>query len=204
VGTTGDAETDSKLTQVASAVKDGPSLVEEPFVICIQPVRSLPSLVIFGAGHVAVPVASLARLVGFRITVVDDRAEFANAQRFPQADRVLVANVDDAFNDVTIDGGTYVVVVTRGHALDEEVVAHALRTPAAYIGMIGSKRKVAAISQRLGDRGFTESDLARLHAPIGIEIGAETVEEIAISIVAQLVAVRRGVELPPVGHASAS
>jgi xanthine dehydrogenase accessory factor len=150
-----------------------------------------PPVYIFGAGHVAIPVAHLAGLVGFRTVVIDDRGEFANAARFPQADQVLIATVDEAFSELRIAEGAYVVIVTRGHHLDEEVAAHALRTPARYIGMIGSKRKVASIRQRLLDSGFSESDIARLHAPIGIDIGAETVEEIALSIVAELVAVRR-------------
>jgi len=195
VGTTGDADTDTRVSEMAVGVKEWPCLVEEPFRICIQPMCSPPSLYIFGAGHVAVPVAHLSQLVGFRITVIDDRGEFANVQRFSQADQVLVATVSEAFGKLPIDAGAYVVVITRGHSLDEEVVAHALRTPAKYIGMIGSRRKVATICQRLRDRGFGEADIARLHAPIGIYIGAETVEEIAISIVAQLVAIRRGAAL---------
>lgn len=151
-----------------------------------------PSAYIFGAGHVAVSVELFARMVGFGTVIIDDRAEFANEDRFPQADQVLVASVDDAFDQLSIGEGAYVVSITRGHSFDEEVVTHALRTRARYVGMIGSKRKVASIRQRIRDSGFTDADLARLHAPIGVEIGAETVEEIALSIVAELVAVRRG------------
>jgi xanthine dehydrogenase accessory factor len=193
VGSTGDVGTDSFLREMAErcGVKEELCYVEEPLRVCIQSVCSLPSLYIFGAGHVAVPVERLAELVGFRTTVVDDRGEFANADRFPLAEQVSVATPDEAFRTLPIDAGAYVVVITRGHALDEEVVALALRTPAKYIGMIGSKRKVAAICKRLRERGFGEADIARLHAPIGIDIGAETVEEIALSIVAELVAVRR-------------
>lgn len=194
VGSTGDANVDAVAHELAEQYGTGeePNLVEEPFRVCVQPVCSPPSLYIFGAGHIAVSVAQLAELVGFRTTVIDDRPEFADVRRFPHADRVSTATLDDAFDDLPIGEGAYVVSITRGHQLDEEVVAHALRTPARYIGMIGSKRKVAVIRQRLRDRGFGETDLARLHAPIGIDIGAETVEEIALSIVAELVAVRRG------------
>lgn len=193
VGSTGDANVDAVVRELAEQYGTGeePNLVEEPFGVCLQPLCSPPSLYIFGAGHIAVPVAHLAVLVGFRTTIIDDRGEFADVRRFPHADQVLTATLDEAFDELPIGEGAYVVSITRGHQLDEEVVAHALRTPARYIGMIGSKRKVEAIRQRLRDRDFGETDIARLHAPIGIDIGAETVEEIALSIVAELVAVRR-------------
>jgi len=193
VGSTGDADVDAVARELADRYGAGeePHLVEEPFRVCIQPLCSPPSLYIFGAGHIAVPVAHLAELVGFRTTIIDDRGEFADVRRFPEADQVLTATLDEAFDELPIGEGAYVVSITRGHELDEEVLAHALRTPARYVGMIGSKRKVAAIRQRLRDRGFGETDIARLHAPIGIDISAETVEEIALSIVAELVAVRR-------------
>jgi len=193
LGSSGDASTDNALRELADrcCAEERPCFVEKPVCAHIQPVFPSPALHIFGAGHIAVPLALLAGLVGFRTTVVDDRAEFANSRRFPQAE-VLVAAVNDAFDQLPIGKHAYVVAITRGHVMDEEVVAHALRTPARYIGMIGSKRKVAAIRDRLRSRGFGEDDLARLHAPIGLEIGAETVEEIALSIVAEIVAVRRG------------
>jgi xanthine dehydrogenase accessory factor len=194
VGSSGDDYIDRALGELAQQciAKEEACFVQEPVRAHIQPIVSAPCLYIFGAGHVAIPVAHLAHLVGFRTTVVDDRAEFANGQRFPQADRVLAATVEDAFDTLSIDEDAYVVAITRGHVMDEEVVARALRTPARYIGMIGSTRKVAAIHQRLRRRGFNQDNLARLHAPIGIDIAADTVEEIAVSIVAELVAVRRG------------
>jgi len=194
VGSSGDAEADRALRQLAEGctARETPWLVEEPVRVHIQPVFSSPPLYIFGAGHIAIPLARLADLVDFRTTVIDDRAEFANLERFPMAEQVLVTTVKDAFNDLPIGESAYVVAITRGHAMDEDVVAHALRTPAKYVGMIGSKRKVAAVCERLRRRGFSVADVARIHAPIGIDIGAETVEEIALSIVAELVAVRRG------------
>lgn len=194
VGSTGDTITDRLLREIAErrGVQEVPCYVTEPFGVCIQSITSLPPLFIFGAGHIAIPVAHLAELVGFRTAIIDDRCEFANAQRFPEANQVSVATVDEAFGKLGIDAAAYVVAITRGPVLDEEVVAHALRTPAKYIGMIGSKRKVATIRQLLHERGFGEADIARIHAPIGIDIGAQTVEEIALSIVAELVAVRRG------------
>jgi xanthine dehydrogenase accessory factor len=136
-------------------------------------------------------VAHIAGLVGFRVVVIDDRAEFANRERFPSVDEVVAAPVEEAFEALHVDDDGYVVAITRGHAMDEEVVAHALRTRARYIGMIGSKRKVGGVLGRLRERGFSEADLARVHAPIGIDIEAETVEEIAVSIVGELIAVRR-------------
>jgi xanthine dehydrogenase accessory factor len=194
VGSSGDAETDKAVRELAErcSANEEPCFVEQPVRTYIQPLVSSPSLYIFGAGHVAIPVAHLADLVDFRVIVIDDRAEFANTQRFPRADQVLVATVEDAFAKLAIGEGAYVVAITRGHVMDEDVVAHALRTPATYIGMIGSKRKVATIRQRLLRRGFSDADLARLHAPIGIDIAADTVEEIALSIVAEVIAVRRG------------
>ncbi|UCH34590.1 MAG: XdhC family protein [Armatimonadota bacterium] len=193
LGTSGDAVNDDALRELGERCRaeERPCFVKEPVRAHLQPVFASPCLCVFGAGHIAVPVAHLADLVGFRTIVIDDRSEFANARRFPRS-TVLVAGVDDAFERLAIGEGAYVVAVTRGHALDEEVVARALRTRARYIGMIGSKRKVAAIRERLLRRGFDEDDLSRLHAPVGLQIGAETVEEIALSIVAEIVAVRRG------------
>jgi len=168
-----------------------PRLVEHPVRAHLDPIMPRPHLFLFGGGHIAVPLAHIADLVGFAVTVVDDREEFADRARFPRAEAVVAASVAEAFARLPIGRDGYVVAVTRGHALDEEVVAQALRTPARYIGMIGSKRKVAEVRRRLGERGFSEADRSRIHAPIGLEIAAEGVEEIAVSIVAELIAVRR-------------
>jgi xanthine dehydrogenase accessory factor len=175
------------------ALKAGrPRFIEEPLRAHLDPIIPRPTVFVFGAGHVAIPVAHIAALAGFRVVVVDDRAEFANRERFPSADELMVASVKEAFRTLAVDDTGYIVAITRGHALDEDVVANALTTPARYIGMIGSKRKVAGIFGRLRERGFTDADLARVHAPIGVDISAETVEEIAVSIVAELIRVRRG------------
>lgn len=192
-GTTGDAGMDAMLAETAQEclASERPRYATEPIRAHYDPILPHPVAFIFGAGHVAVPVAHLADLVGFRVIVVDDRADFANRERFPRVHEVVVAGVDDAFRQLAIEEDGYVVAVTRGHAMDEEVVAEALRTPARYVGMIGSRRKVAAVTERLRKRGFTEEALGRIHAPIGIDIGADTVEEIAVSIVAELIAVRR-------------
>ena len=195
VGAAGDSHWADPLLELADqSLSDGrPRFAEDPVSALIYPLLPRPSLFIFGAGHIGVCLAHLADIAGFRVVVADDRKEFANAERFPRADQVLVATVADAFSQLRIAEDCYLVAVTRGHASDEEVVARGLATAAKYIGMIGSKAKVAAVRHRLRARGFPETDIARLHAPIGLDIGAETVEEIAVSILAQLIAVRRGV-----------
>jgi xanthine dehydrogenase accessory factor len=146
-----------------------------------------------GAGHVSLATAQVARLAGFRVQVVDDRAEFAHPDRFPHAESV--AAVDDFENALAgrdLGPDDYVVIVTRGHRHDREVLAQALKTKAGYIGMIGSSRKRRAIYEALLAEGFTQNDLDRVYSPIGLSIGAQTPEEIGISIVAQLVQVRAG------------
>lgn len=193
VGSSGDRDLDEALAAEAQqALADGhPRELESPARAHIEPILPRPPLFIFGAGHIAIPLAHMAGIVGFRVTVVDDREEFANRERFPEADEVLVVQVADAFRELAIGGDGYVVSVTRGHAMDEEVVTQALTARAHYVGMIGSKRKVASVRERLRERGFRDADVARVHAPIGVDIGADTVEEIAVSIVAELVQVRR-------------
>lgn len=144
-------------------------------------------LLIFGAGHVSRPTAQLSALLGYRVVVLDDRAEFASRERFPQAETRVLESLNACFAGLPAGPETSVVIVTRGHVHDAEVLAQALRTQAGYIGMIGSRRKREAVYDRLRGQGFTEADLARVHCPIGLEIGAETPEEIAVSIAAELV-----------------
>jgi len=193
VGTTGEADVDRALISEAQAAlaDGGPRYLEQPVTAHIDPVLQRPSLFVFGAGHVAIPLAQVAAIAGFRVTVIDDREEFASRERFPVADEVVVASAEEAFSALPIGKDSYVVAVTRGHVMDEEVVAAALAARARYIGMIGSRRKVAGVRERLRERGFAPEELDRVHAPIGIEIGSDTVEEIAISIVAELIAERR-------------
>lgn len=157
----------------------------------LETVSAPPTLYLFGGGHVSLAVARVARTAGFRVVVVDDRPAFANPDRFPEADETLVLPMEEALARLPIDAGSYIVAVTRGHQHDEPVVEQAIRTPAAYIGMMGSKRKVAIMWKRLKARGATDEALARVHAPIGLPIGADTPGEIAVSIVAQLVEARR-------------
>jgi len=156
----------------------------------LEPWTAPSPLLIFGAGHVSRPTAQLAALVGFRVTVLDDRPEFANAERFPQARPVALASFERCFDGQSCGPEAFVLILTRGHAHDADVLAQALRTGAGYIGMIGSRRKRDAIYQRLRGQGFGDADLARVRCPVGLGIGAETPEEIAVSIIAELVQTR--------------
>jgi len=153
-------------------------------------------LIIVGAGHVARPTAQIAALAGFAVTVLDDRPEFANRERFPWAvEAAAVPDLDDCLDGRAIGPETSVVIVTRGHVHDAAVLAQALRTQAGYVGMIGSRRKRDAVYEGLRGQGFTDADLSRVHCPVGLAIEAETPEEIAVSIVAELIqerARRRG------------
>jgi len=160
-------------------------------LLFLETISTPPVVYLFGGGHVSLAVARVARVAGFRIVVVDDRAAFANPERFPEADLTLVAPMETAFSRLPIDRHSYVVAVTRGHQHDEPVIEQALATPAAYIGMIGSRRKVAIMWKRLRERGITDQQLARVHAPIGVPIGGDSPGEIAVSIVAQMIQVRR-------------
>jgi xanthine dehydrogenase accessory factor len=160
-----------------------------------EPVRARCRLFIFGAGHVSRQIAPLAGIVGFDIFVIDDRELFADKRYFPEGTVVSCLAYRDVMGGIRPDRSSFIVIVTRGHLGDETVLAQALETEACYIGMIGSTRKRDAIFMRLREKGFSEEDLARVHCPIGIEIGAETPHEIAVSIVAELIRVRAALKL---------
>jgi xanthine dehydrogenase accessory factor len=146
---------------------------------------------LLGGGHVARELAPLLRQAGFRIVVIDDRALFANTTRFPEADKVQVCeDYSRVFEEFHLDTNSYVIIVTRGHSYDKESLAQALRTKAGFIGMIGSRKKREQIYRMLQSEGFTFDDLQRVHCPIGLAIGAETPFEIAVSILAELIAYR--------------
>lgn len=158
-----------------------------------EPISINGTVYIFGAGHVSQKLALVTNLVGFRTVVLDDRQEFANRQRFPAADEVVVlASLEQACANLAIDQESYLVIVTRGHAHDKTVLAQALKTKARYIGMIGSKKKRDTIYRALQQEGFSAEALQRVYCPIGLGIGAETPEEIAVSITAELIKVRAG------------
>ena len=148
---------------------------------------------IFGAGHCGEKLAPVLATVGFGVVVIDDRAEFANSERFPEADEIIVPEtMDIPIGDRAFGGDSYIVIVTRGHVHDELVLRSALGTSAGYIGMIGSKRKREAIYEHLLADGFKKSDIDRVYSPIGLPVGAETPEEIAVSIAAEMIKVRSG------------
>jgi xanthine dehydrogenase accessory factor len=159
--------------------------------VMVDRIRKIKTLYCFGAGHVAAPTAHLAALVGFRVVVTDDRAEYASAERFPEAnERRVIRDFSQAFDGLEIDGDSFIVIVTRGHQYDRDVLEGSLKTKAGYIGMISSRRKREAIYEYLTARGVKKERLEQVHSPIGIDIGGETPEEIAVSIVAELIKVR--------------
>ena len=146
---------------------------------------------IFGGGHVAYALEPVLRHVDFRTVVIDDREEYANPERYPYADRTIaVDNFDNAFDNIETDDDSYIIIVTRGHRGDLQVLREALKRDFAYLGMIGSRRKNELLFDTLRREGVPESKLAEVHAPIGLKIGSETPEEIAVSIVAEIIQVR--------------
>ncbi len=151
-------------------------------------------LVIVGAGHIAQPLAAMGKLLGHRVTVLDDRPEFARRERFPDADRVIVANFSDPFAGVPIHSGTRLVLVTRGHRYDYDCLRAlaAMEAEPAYLGMIGSRRRVRAAFEQLAREGHDAVWLTRIRAPIGLHLGAETPAEIAVAIAAEMVLTERG------------
>ncbi len=153
-------------------------------------------LVIVGCGHIGQKVAELASEVGFEIIAADDRQEYCNAQRFPDAKQLIVGNFDTVLADLSVTRDTFIIIVTRGHNHDEEALGHLAESSARYIGMIGSKRKVKLIFEDLLRSGTPREALAKVHAPLGFDIGSQTVPEIALSIVAELVAYRNLDALP--------
>ncbi|WP_148593656.1 XdhC family protein [Aquisphaera giovannonii] len=155
-------------------------------------IPSLPRvrLVIVGAGHVGQAVAELAAKADFDVWVVDDRAQFANAERFPAAQRILVGPIEDVLRNLEVTPQTYCLIVTRGHGHDQEALHHLAPTPAPYVGLIGSRRKIRLIFESLVESGISRDVLDRVAAPVGLEIGSQTVSEIAVSIVAELIARR--------------
>ncbi len=160
--------------------------------IAYLPVLPRVTLLIVGGGHVGQAVARLAAEVGFEVWVLDDRAAYASRERFPSAQRLLVGDIGDTLRQLApaLTPSTYALVVTRGHNHDEEALYHLAATPAGYVGMIGSKRKIRLIYEDLLARGISAEALARVHAPLGFDIGSQTVPEIAVSIVAELIACR--------------
>jgi xanthine dehydrogenase accessory factor len=159
--------------------------------IFLDPITGAQRLIIVGAGHIAQPLCELGAMLGFHVTVIDDRASFANRERFPRADVIVAKPFTAAIESLRLDRHCYLISVTRGHAFDEEVVRAALKQPGCFIGMIGSKRRSRAMLARLTEDDIDPALLDELHAPLGLDIGAETPEEIAIAIMAEIIRERR-------------
>jgi xanthine dehydrogenase accessory factor len=162
--------------------------------VFIEPIEGTPVLCLFGAGHVAQPLARMAKACGFRVELADDRVKFANPERFPEADLIVVDPFAAAAEKMTLGANSYAVVVTRGHKGDGEALRAVLGRGLRFVGLLGSRPKVVHLFAALREQGVAPAELATVHAPLGLEIGAQTPEEIAVSILAEMIAVRRGVD----------
>ncbi len=160
--------------------------------IYVEVVESKPVFLVVGAGHIGRALAKLGDFLDFHVAILDDREDFADSELVPEADQVICDDFEHAIDNFPINANTYIVMVTRGHRQDELSLRRSLGRGAAYVGMIGSKRRTSAVLEHLRDEGFDIDELARVRTPIGLDIGAETPEEIAISIMAEIVMLRRG------------
>jgi xanthine dehydrogenase accessory factor len=162
--------------------------------VFIEPVESQPTLCLFGAGHVAQPLSRFAHAAGFRVEVLDDRVKFANPERFPEADLLVVEPFREGAARLTLGHSSYAVVVTRGHRGDADALEAVLGRGLPFVGLLGSRPKLVHVARELEERGVSPELLAEVRCPVGVEIGAQTPEEIAVSILAEVIAARRGVE----------
>ena len=178
----------SKLLKTNQTISS--TRAKEDFLF-LEPIYPLPHLVIFGAGHIGQVLADLGSLLSFEVTVIDDRAEFANKEKLPDADHIIVKSIGKALQNFTISSEVYFVILTRGHQYDAEALKQTIKSKAAYIGMIGSKTKIALMRKKfLKQQWATARQFNSIYAPIGIDINSKTVEEIAVSIMGQLILVR--------------
>lgn len=208
IGTIGGGGTEHKIrSKIAEVMKSGqPQIVHFDLsgkddalqMICggqmdvfLEPILPAETLYLFGAGHTSQSTAEMAKRLGLRVVVIDPRPDYNNRERFPEADELIVEAYDSAFSKLNVGEDSYIVIYTIGHVVDEKCLEFAAGTEAKYIGMIGSRKKAKEVKERLMQKGVPQQQLDRVHAPIGIEIGAETPEEIAISILAEIVQVRR-------------
>jgi xanthine dehydrogenase accessory factor len=209
VGSVGGGSVEARVCQEAlKAIQEGKPLMlhydltgkdaAEGGMICggtmevfIEPIVTDPVLYIFGAGHVSFAISKIGKIAGFKVVVIDDREEFANPERFPEADETIALDFEEVFSRLKINKSSYIVIVTRGHLLDEKALEWAVKTDAGYIGMIGSQKKNRTVMSHLESRGISKERLDAVYAPIGLDIHAETPEEIAVSIIAEIISVRR-------------
>jgi len=162
--------------------------------IFVEPVLPVPGAFIFGAGHISKSISKIANLAGFSTTIIDNRETFANRERFPEAGEIYAEEYEEVFAKLPVNETSYVVIVTRGHRDDMRVLRWAVSTNARYIAMIGSKRKVISVIRELEKEGIPAHSFERVFAPMGLEIGAISPEEIAVSVVAEMIAVRRNAD----------
>lgn len=209
VGTIGGGCTEAEVWQAARDVIDtekprmlqfnlGQEAAYDNGLICggqlnvyVEPVLPVPNALIFGAGHISKSLSKVATLAGFATTVIDNRDSYANRERFPEASEVIAAEYEDVFPALPCNDATYVIIVTRGHKDDMRVLRWAAEQPLRYIGMIGSKRKTLEVAKQLHKEGVALDKLSRVHAPMGLDIGAVTPEEIAVAVVAEMIRRRR-------------
>ena len=213
IGTLGDAALDDAVHEVALGVftdfprvllqtlyfgRDGRAVTRRSQAragdaeVMVQLFEAPARLIVIGGGHVGLAVATIGDYVGFDVTVLDDREEFANRERFPMAEAVHSGDTTEALDAMTFDERSYVVLVSRGHQQDEAALRHVVGRGAAYVGMIGSRRRTATVIQHLAEEGLEMTALDAVSTPVGLDLGAETPEEIALSILAEIVMLRRG------------
>ena len=185
----GESQLLSKLTSGTTSMSIHSEVIDK-FRCLVEPLRNSGTVYIFGAGHVSRQIAPLSETVGFKTVVLDDRAEYANRERFPKSSEIILLESFDRLPELAIDEEGYIVIVTRGHLHDKTILAWALKTRAGYIGMIGSRRKRDKIFEVLTGEGFGKKDFDRIYSPIGTDILAETPEELAVSIVGELIKAR--------------
>ena len=206
-GTVGGSLLEAKVREEAmNVIKEGKSKLldfdltgkDKNGMICggiakvyIEPILPTPVLYIFGGGHISFSLVRIGKMLGFRLVVIDDRKEYANSERFSEADKIIADDYPNAFGQISVDRFSYLVIVTREHVHDQTVLEWAITTDAKYIGMIGSRKKIKTIYDNLIAKGVREDILKRVHAPIGLDINAETPEEIAVSIMAEIISAYR-------------
>ena len=165
--------------------------------VYVEPIVPDPTLTIFGAGHVSQCVAAVCQTIGFKSIIVDDRIKYANRERFPGAEALFAEPWEESFKKLPINSSSYVLIATRGHQFDLACLRFAVQTPAKYIGLLGSRRKTKLLFEVLEKEGIDPENWRRVYAPVGLEIGSESPEEIALSIAAELVAIRKNLDVRP-------
>lgn len=174
------------------ATLSNPARPEQRATVMIDPYLPPHELIILGGGHIAVPLATIGKILGYQVTVVDDRHDFASKERFPEAERVICCEFSDMEKHLRLGPGSSVVIVTRGHQHDQECLRRLIKYPLAYLGMIGSRRKIEIVRKQLLEEGVDKEKLAQVHMPVGLDVGAQTPGEVAVSIAAEILKERRG------------